>query len=135
MDCPHKIPPSETPVIHHKLPRSHHIRSSSKHHCEERDRRSQSRSQFHFQKHCSLSHHDSNRCHSKDGIDAATIGAAHDNCTSLIEATAINLTVTHQIYHIADHPHIEVLQLINPEITIDHTHNHPTNLQDRTHTE
>ena len=52
-----------------------------------------------------------------------------------IEATAINLTMTHHIDLIADHPHIEVLQHINPEITVGHTHDHPTNLQGRTHTD
>ena len=40
------------------------------------------------------------------GIDAATAGAAHDNLTPPVEATAIGLTMTHHIDHIADHPHI-----------------------------
>ena len=48
MDCPHKIPPSGTPVTHHKSPRSHHARSSSRHHCEDRDKQSQSRLQSYF---------------------------------------------------------------------------------------
>ena len=69
------------------------------------------------------------------GIYAATTGAVHDDCTPPKEATAIDLTVTHHIDHIADLPPIEVLHLINPEITVDHTHNHPTNLQGRTHTD
>ena len=42
-------------------------------------------------------------------IDAATTGAAHDNLTQLMEATAIDLTMTNHINHIADHPHIEAL--------------------------
>ena len=67
------------------------------------------------------------------GIDAAAIGAAHNDCTPPVEAKAINLTATCHINHIADNPHIEVLQLINPEIAVDPTHNHPTNLQGRTH--
>ena len=41
--------------------------------------------------------------------------------------------MTHHIDHIADHPHIEVLQLTSQEITADHSHNHPTDLQGRTH--
>ena len=55
MDCPHRIPLSGTPAIHHKPPRSCHARSRSRHHCEERDGQSQSRSQSHFRNHCSLS--------------------------------------------------------------------------------
>ena len=47
-------------------------------------------------------------------IDAATTGAAHDDLTPPLEATAIDLVMTH---HITDHPHIEALQVINPEIT------------------
>ena len=66
-------------------------------------------------------------------IDAAFTGAAHDYCTPPIEATAINLTMTCNIDHITDHPHIEVLQLINPEIVVGHIYDHPTDLQDRTH--
>ena len=68
-------------------------------------------------------------------IDAAAIGAVHDNCTPPIQGTAINLAMTCHIDHIADHPHIEVFQLTNPEIAVDHTHDHPTNLQGRTHTD
>ena len=59
----------------------------------------------------------------------------NDDHTPPIEATVIDLTMTHHIDHITDHPHIEVLQRINPEITVDHTHNHPTNLQGWTHTD
>ena len=66
-------------------------------------------------------------------IDAAITGAAHNDCAPPIEATAINLTMTCHIDHIADHPHIEVLQVINPQITVGHIHDHPTDLQGRTH--
>ena len=68
-------------------------------------------------------------------IVAATIGAAHDNWAPPIEATTINHATTCHINHITDHPHIEVLQLINLEITVDHTHDHPTDLQGRNHTD
>ena len=43
------------------------------------------------------------------GIDAVTTGAAHDNLTPPIEATAIDLAMTHHINHTADHPHLEAL--------------------------
>ena len=66
-------------------------------------------------------------------IDAATTGAAHSDHASPIEATAIDLTMIHHIDHIADCPHTEALQVINPEITVGHIHNHPTDLQGRTH--
>ena len=68
------------------------------------------------------------------GIDVATTGAAHDGCNPPIQASAIYLTVTHHINLIADHPYIEVLQHINPEIAAGHTHDHPTDPQGRTHT-
>ena len=65
-------------------------------------------------------------------IDAAITGAAHDDCAPLIEATATDLTMICHIDHIADHPHIEVLQLINSEMRVGHIHDHPTDLQSRT---
>ena len=45
--------------------RSHPARSSSRCHHKDRDRQSHSRSQPHFHRHCSSSHHDSYRGHSK----------------------------------------------------------------------
>ena len=65
MDCPHRIPPSGTPVTHHKSYKSHHARMSSRHHHGDRDRKSWSRSQSHFWRHHSLSHCDSHRGHSR----------------------------------------------------------------------
>ena len=65
-----------------------------------------------------------------NGIDAVTTEAAHNNLTPPVEATAINLTVTH---HIADHPHLKALQVIDPEITVGHIHDHPTALQGMNH--
>ena len=56
------------------------------------------------------------------GINAATTGAAHDVHNPPIEVTAIDLTVTHYIDHITDHPHTEVLQLTTPETTVEHAH-------------
>ena len=67
------------------------------------------------------------------GIDAAITGAAHDDHAPLTETAAIDLTITHHIKHITDHPHIEVLQVINPEIAVGHIHDHPTSFHDRTH--
>ena len=66
-------------------------------------------------------------------IDAATTGAAHDDHTSPIEVVAIDLTATHHINHITDHPHIEALQVINPEIAVGYIHNNPIIPQGRTH--
>ena len=50
MDCPHRIPPSGTPAKYHqsKPHKSHCTRSSSRHHCEDRVRRSCSKSQSSF---------------------------------------------------------------------------------------
>ena len=64
------------------------------------------------------------------GIDAATTRAAHNSLTQPTGATAIDLAVTHHIDRIADHPHIEALQVINLKITVDYIHNHPIDLQD-----
>ena len=58
--------------------------------------------------------------------------ASHDADAPTIEVIATNPTATHGTDQIADHPCIEVLQLTTPEITVDHTHNHPTNLQGET---
>ena len=47
--------------------------------------------------------------------------------------------MTHHTGHIADHPHIEVLWVIDPEIAVGHIHEHPTdplgmNSTDQVHT-
>ena len=68
-------------------------------------------------------------------IIATTTGAANIAHAPPIEVTAINLTATHHINHITDHPHIEVLQLTTPEIAEGHTHDHPTNLQGKIYTD
>ena len=40
MDCQHRIPPSGTAAIHYKPHRSHHVRSSLRHHHDNRDKQS-----------------------------------------------------------------------------------------------
>ena len=62
--------------------------------------------------------------------DVTTAGAAHNDLTQPTEDAATDLTMTHHTDHIADHPHIEVLQVIGPEITVYHINDHPTDLQD-----
>ena len=66
-------------------------------------------------------------------IDAAITGAAHDDHAPPIEATAIDFTMICHIDLIADYPHTEVLQLINPETTVGHIHDHPSDFQGRSH--
>ena len=66
-------------------------------------------------------------------IDTVTPGAAHNDLTPLIEASAFNLTTTHHTDHIADHPHIEALQFVNPEIAVGHIFDHTTGLQGMNH--
>ena len=63
------------------------------------------------------------------GTDAITTGAAHDDPSQPTEDTARDLTMTHCTGHIADHPNIKALQVINPEIEVGHIPNHPTDLQ------
>ena len=65
-------------------------------------------------------------------IITATTGTAQNAHAPSIEVTAINLAMTHHTDHITDHPHVEVLQLTTPEITVDHAYGHPTNLQGET---
>ena len=62
------------------------------------------------------------------GADAATIGVAHDDLTQSTDATAttIDLTTTYNIDHISVLHNIKALQVIDPEITVGHIHNHPT---------
>ena len=66
-------------------------------------------------------------------IDAATTGAVHDNLAQPIETTATYLATTHYINYIADHPNIEALQVIDPEVTVGHIYYHPTDLQGMNH--
>ena len=63
-------------------------------------------------------------------IDATTRGAADDDLTQPTEDTATDLAMTHCTGHITDHPNSKALQVIDPQITVDHLHNHPTDLQD-----
>ena len=65
MDCPHKIPPSRTPVTHHKAHKGCHTRLSSSHHWEDWERWNQPRSKFHYWRHHSSSHHNSHKGHSR----------------------------------------------------------------------
>ena len=37
--------------------------------------------------------------------------------------------MTHHTNHITDHPNIEALQVIDPEIAVGHIHKHPTDPQ------
>ena len=67
------------------------------------------------------------------GIHAATTGAAHNDITQHIGATFIDLAMTHHINHITDYPHIEALQVINPETAVGYIHNDPTDLQGMNH--
>ena len=63
------------------------------------------------------------------GIDATTTGAAHNDLTQLTEGTVTDLAMTHCTSHNTDHPNIEALQVIDPEITVGHIHDCPTDLQ------
>ena len=58
-----------------------------------------------------------------------TIGAAHDDLTQPTEDTFTDLTMTHCTGHIANHPNIEALQVIGPEVTVDHIHDHLMDFQ------
>ena len=134
------IPPLGTPANHHqpRPHRSHHARSSSRHHPEDRERQSHSRSDHNLiftdiTAQVVMIHKEATPGHDM-GIIAATQGLAHNAHTLNIEITAIDPTTTHPTELITDHPHIEVLQLTTAEIEVDHPHIHPKNLQGEIHT-
>ena len=62
------------------------------------------------------------------GTDATTTGAANDNLAQPTEDTATDLAVIHNTNHIAGHPNIKALQVIDPEIAADHIPTPPTKL-------
>ena len=137
MDYPHRVPPSRTPVTHHKTDKGHHARLSLMHHCEDWDRQSQSRLQSHYQSHHSLSHHNSHRgCSRSQHQDRCSHHRSSSwwSCSANRD-TVTDLTVTHCTGHIADHPHITALRVINPQISAGDTYDHPTNLQGMNHTD
>ena len=69
-------------------------------------------------------------------IGAATTEAAHDDCHSAHRGHSHRpCTVTHHTIHTADCLHIAALQVINPEITVGHTHDYPTDIQGMNHTD
>ena len=66
-------------------------------------------------------------------IDAATKGVAYDDLPQPTEDIAIDLAMTHHTAHIANHPNIKALQVINPQIAVGHIPSHPTDLQGINH--
>ena len=62
------------------------------------------------------------------GIIATTPEVAHDANIPHTKITAIVPTMTHHIDPTADHPHVEVPYPTTPEIEVDPTDLHPTNL-------
>ena len=130
MDCPYRIPPSGTPATHHKSHKGHHTRSSSRHHHEDRDKANPDHSPILAAITAQIIViHIEAALECTKGIDTATTGAVHNDLTQPIEDTATDLTVTHCTDHIADHPNIEAFQVINPEITVGHIQEHPTDPQ------
>ena len=63
-------------------------------------------------------------------IDATTTGTVHNDLTQPTEDTAADLSMTNHTGHITDHRNFKDLQVINPEITVDHIHDHPIDPQD-----
>ena len=125
MDCPHRIPPSGTPEHHHR-PKSHsscHTRSTLCHYHKDRYRSSQSRSQSHPHRYNSKSHHNSYRGHSRscNKDNSNTTGVVHNAHTQPLTHIIFTMTL-----HIADHLHIEALQL-TPGITADYALDQHTN--------
>ena len=124
MDCPHRMPPSGTPVHHHRSHSQHRYptRSTSCHHHEDRYKCSRSRSQSHHQRYHSQSHHDST-----EAILVCTTGATdniteviHDAHTQILISTVLTMTL-----HIEGHLHIGAHQFTY-RITAYHTLNQPT---------
>ena len=64
------------------------------------------------------------------GKGTVITGAAHNDLTQPTEDTATYRTMTLLSSHIAGDSNTEGLQVINPAITVDHIHDHPTDVQD-----
>ena len=135
MDCPHRLPPSRTPVTHHKAHKGHHVRPSLRHHHEDWDRQSQSRYQFHYQDITALSHHNSHRGHSR---------SKHwDRCSYHRSNSQWSCSAhrgnSHRFHHDTLHwsrrrtSTYHSSLVINPMITVGHIYDHPTDLQGINH--
>ena len=132
MDCPHRIPPSGTPVHHHRQKSDSrcHTRSTSHHHHKDRYRCSRSRSQSHpvdITAKVTMTPTEAIPGHTT-GITDDITGVVYDAHTQTL--IYIVLTVT---LHITDHQPTEALQL-TPEIAADHALNQPTNPPRKPHT-
>ena len=136
MDCPHKIPSSGTLVTHHKCHRSHNARSSLRQdHVKTETGKANPDHSLIFEGiaaqaimiciEAALDHNTE--------IDVAITEAVHNNLAPTIKDTATDLTMTPLINHIIDHPNTEALQATDPNIIVDHTHNHPIGLQGMNH--
>ena len=130
MDCPHKIPPSGTPAKDYqsKLHKGHHVRSSLRHHYEDREGKAIQ----------GLSHIliDTTAQIVRIPIDvildhnirilAIITGVAHDTQILHTGVIAINFTVTLNIDHTTGHLHTGAHHT-TPEIEVCHVYVHPTN--------
>ena len=137
MECPHRIPPLGTPAKHHqyKPHNSHHVRSSSRHHHEDRDRQivpGENHISIDTTAQVIMIHIEVIPGHNI-GIIATTPGVAHNAHVLHTGVIAINLALTHHINHTADHLHTETHHHPTPETDIAHIHTHLTNPQDEIH--
>ena len=108
--------------------------SGLRHHHNDRERWSQSRSQSHYRRHHSSNHHDSHRDHSW----SQHWGRHSHHKSSSWQLCSVHRGCSHRPYHdtphmcdfITDHPSTKAPQVTDPVITADHLHDHPTDLQD-----
>ena len=136
MDCPRRIPPSGTPVPHHKAHRNCHTRLSSMHHWTNWERRDWSRSQTSTANiitpaivTCTKATPDHN-----NRTGTATIEAAQDDPIQHTEDTVRGPAMTHHTGHTANPPHTTAHQATALRITVDHTYDHLTDHQSIVHT-
>ena len=114
IDCPYRIPPSGTPVTNHtKSTMLDQVWGTTVkiEKCEANPDHSPTSKDFTAWVimiciEAALDHN--------IGIDTTTTGPAHDELTQPTEETATDLTMTHHTGHIAYHPDIKALQIINP---------------------
>ena len=120
--------------MHHKSHKGHHARSGLRHCCEDTDETNPDHSLIlgDIAALVITIHIEAVLDHNTE-IDMTTIGAVHDDLAQPTEDTATDLTMTLHTCHIADHPNIKTLQVINPMIVVDNIHDHPIDLQDMYH--
>ena len=69
-----------------------------------------------------------------NGTGTTVIEAAQDNAIQHTKGTVADPTMTHHTGHTTNHPHTTAHQVTTHRIIVDHSHAHPKDHQNITHT-